>query len=462
MKKYRLLVFFLAFIIRLIALNQSLWLDEATTAKVVKDYSYLGIITKFSPFDFHPPLYYLLMKLWTGFFGDSEIALRFPSVIFSLLTGWFVYLIGGIWAAAFFLFNPLIVYYSQEARMYMMATFFLTGALYFLISNIKYQKSKLHIKNQILFNLFIFLSLSTFYGSIFLVAAFLIYLLYKRQYKHFLICLFVIFVYFLLASPLLLKQFANAQKSLNLVLNWKLVLGTVSLKNLLLLPIKFSFGRISFYPKWLYWGVLGVWGFLVWFFVVAGGIKNRLLFYLFLGPLVIGLLFSFFTPLLQYFRFLYLIPVMSLLLAKGTKITIYQPARPAGGYIIIGGFFILSFVYLLNPQFHRENWKSLAASLSQDKPVYMIVPSSDALRYYRPEIRIIDWRFNRNHFPNLNELVIIPYTADIYGFDYKKEIEKKGFTFKERRDFGGVWYEIWVKNKDYAGSFLYSLRTARI
>ncbi|NCN22390.1 glycosyltransferase family 39 protein, partial [Candidatus Falkowbacteria bacterium] len=75
-------VFLLAFLIRLIGINQSLWLDEATTARVVQQYNYQEIITKFSPNDFHPPLYYLFMKFWTNIFGYSEVALRFPSIIF--------------------------------------------------------------------------------------------------------------------------------------------------------------------------------------------------------------------------------------------------------------------------------------------------------------------------------------------------------------------------------------------
>jgi len=119
------LVLFFGLILRLISLNQSLWLDEATTA-LVSQMSLTDFFTKFMPNDFHPPLYYLFMKLWTNFFGYSEIVLRMPSVLFSLATGYVVYLIGGAWAAVFFLFNPLIVYYSQEARMYMMGAFFVT------------------------------------------------------------------------------------------------------------------------------------------------------------------------------------------------------------------------------------------------------------------------------------------------------------------------------------------------
>src|SRR3989338_11407589 len=90
MKAKILLLFFSAFLIRLISLDQSLWLDEATTARVVRQYNFTEIISKFSPSDFHPPLYYLFMKIWTNVFDYSEIALRLPSVVFSLLTGYLV------------------------------------------------------------------------------------------------------------------------------------------------------------------------------------------------------------------------------------------------------------------------------------------------------------------------------------------------------------------------------------
>jgi len=145
---YFVLIF--SFLIRLIHLNQSLWLDEAVVAKVVQTIPFHLIPSSFSPSDFHPPLYYIIMSLWTSVFGYSEIALRFPSIIASLLTGWVVYKIGlflgdkkmALWAAIFFLFNPLIVYYSQEARMYMMATLFTTCALYYFLHIIKEKKQK--------------------------------------------------------------------------------------------------------------------------------------------------------------------------------------------------------------------------------------------------------------------------------------------------------------------------------
>ena len=63
------LILIIAFLFRLIGLNQSLWLDEAVTAKVVRQFSYLDIVRQFSPSDFHPPLYYLFIKFWTNIFG---------------------------------------------------------------------------------------------------------------------------------------------------------------------------------------------------------------------------------------------------------------------------------------------------------------------------------------------------------------------------------------------------------
>ena len=87
---FTILIF--AFLLRLISLNQSLWLDEATTALVAKMPIY-DFFTKFMPADFHPPLYYLVIRGWWLVVSGSEIALRLPSVVFGLLTIYFVYLI---------------------------------------------------------------------------------------------------------------------------------------------------------------------------------------------------------------------------------------------------------------------------------------------------------------------------------------------------------------------------------
>ena len=400
-------------------------MDETVTANVVENYKITQIVSEFSPTDFHPPLYYLFMKLWTNFFGYSEIALRMPSILFSLLTGYVIYLIGGIWSVALFLFNPLIVYYSQEARMYMMVTFFLTASLYYFLKS----------KNLILFNLFLIVSFYTFYGSIFLIATIFIYLLYKKRYKMFFVSCFLFLVSFVLISPLLHQQFLRSKISLAQVANWSLVLGKANLKNLLLIPIKFSIGRISFYPKWLYWAVAGIWTGFVFFTIKTVLNKTvfiKTVFYLFIFPLVLGFLVSFFAPMLQYFRFLFLIPIMSLLLSRSNL----------RGWILATGFLIFSLVYLLNPAFHRENWKNLVKSLPKGKPVYMITASSDPIKYYNDNLLIKELT---NYGLISQEIIVIPYTADIYGLDYKKSLSKNGYQQKEVMNFRELSFDIWER-----------------
>jgi len=463
-KSYFLLAIILplGFLIRLIALNQSLWLDEATTAKVMQNYSLISIITKFSPTDFHPPFYYLFMKLWASVLGVSEIALRMPSVIFSIITGYIIYLIGkkikdektGLFAAAFFLFNPLIIYYSQEARMYSLVTLTLTASLYFLInlnqndtfdtnnSKIKSQKSKLLLiksQNLIFFNVFSILSFYSFYGSIFLIAAFFLYLLIKKQYKFLLVSCLTFFVSLLVISPLLLKQLSNSRQALQAVANWKQVLGPANIKNLVLIFIKFAFGRISFYPKKIYYLISGIWTAVIFLYVVKGATRQRFLGLLFIFPIFLGIIFSLWSPLLQYFRFLYLIPILSILLIFGLSNRVNS--NFIGSILVLGGFIALSMVYLLNPNFHREDWKSLVASLIANKKVYMIQSSSDPLLYYDKNIEVVDLKSAGKI--NEKNIVVIPYTADIHGVNYQNKLLKQNFKLIGKKIYRELIVEYW-------------------
>ncbi|OGK08888.1 hypothetical protein A2767_05065 [Candidatus Roizmanbacteria bacterium RIFCSPHIGHO2_01_FULL_35_10] len=465
-KKILFLIFFLAFLVRLISLDQSLWLDEATTARVVHKYNFFEIVTKFSPNDFHPPLYYLIMKVWTNMFGYSEIALRMPSILFSLLTGYLVYLLGnkitnndsgphsaeasrgkqagmtkenvGIWSAAFFLFNPLIIYYSHEARMYMMATMFLIASLYYLLAG--YLVAGL--KNKILFSLYLSLSFLTFYGSIFLIIPIILYLIYKKEFRVLFLLLLLFTLTLLLISPLLFQQLNNAKQQIKLIPNWNLVLGNADSKNLLLIPIKFSIGRISFYPKWFYWGISILWTGIVWFLAVKGGLKNKFLMYLIFGTLGLGIIFSFFTPLLQYFRFLYLIPIISVLIAIGGSTEHLKGVR----WIVVSGFVCWSLIYLLNANFHREDWKSLVRNLPNNTKVYMITSTSDPLEYYANNIKILDIRYLEEQKSLDKVLYVIPYTSEIHGIEYRTNLAAKRFSLINENSFRGVTLEKWEKD----------------
>jgi len=436
MKKNLLALFSFSFLIRLIALNQSLWLDEAVTAKVVRTIPFFKIPVLFSPGDFHPPLYYLVLKLWTAIFGYSEIALRFPSVICSVLTGYIVYRIGcalkdrkmGFWAAALYLLNPLVVYYSQEARMYSMVTLFATCALWMFVILLKKSGKKVTPPLS-LFILFSALSIWTFYGSIFFIATLIGLLFRSKKHRLGTLSLVGLGAAVLVVSPLLLRQLANSAQSVAGVMNWKSVLGPASVKNIALIFLKFAGGRISFEPKLLYYAVAGAWTIVTFGLMALGGLKQKSFLILFFAPLLIASLVSFVSPMMQYFRFLYLIPVMCLLIAPvllHPPVLRKYPMVAYAKYAVLAGFLGFSCCYLLIPQFHREDWRTLTVVIPAKAAVYMILPSSDPVLYYDPELRPAELRTVAAVKNIQPEIYVIPYVTEVYGFDYKKALTVKG------------------------------------
>ena len=122
-----LLIIVLAAFLRFYLLDsQSFWNDEGNSARIAE--RSLQKITEAAAGDIHPPLYYYLLHFWRGVFGSSEIALRSLSAVLGVLLVGLTYLIGrkafsvgvGLLAAFVAAVNPFQVYYSQEARMYML------------------------------------------------------------------------------------------------------------------------------------------------------------------------------------------------------------------------------------------------------------------------------------------------------------------------------------------------------
>ena len=108
--------------------GQSLWSDEGTS--VVLALRDLGAITRGAALDIHPPLYYYLLHFWMTAFGSGEIAVRALSALLGAATVWLTWLLGrrlfsapvGLAAALLLALSPLHVQYSQETRMYVLAT----------------------------------------------------------------------------------------------------------------------------------------------------------------------------------------------------------------------------------------------------------------------------------------------------------------------------------------------------
>lgn len=88
-----------------------------------------------------PPLYYALAWLWTQVTGNGEVGLRSLSALAGVLTIPVAYFVGrelrdrhaGLLAAALVAFNPMLVWYSQEARSYALLVLFCTLSLLFCV-----------------------------------------------------------------------------------------------------------------------------------------------------------------------------------------------------------------------------------------------------------------------------------------------------------------------------------------
>jgi hypothetical protein len=154
--------------------QQSFWYDEAVTVGLVR--MDLGdMLDRIPDSESTPPLYYVIGWLWAKLFGTGEVGLRSLSALCGTALVPVVYaaaarLAGvraGLIAAALAAVNPLLVWYSQEARAY--ALFVLMGGLSFLFF-IRLLTGDPRRRTLVLWGIVSALALATHYFAAFLVA----------------------------------------------------------------------------------------------------------------------------------------------------------------------------------------------------------------------------------------------------------------------------------------------------
>jgi len=184
-------ILLLASILRLWNLgSESAWIDEAYSIELAK-HSVVDILNGTAA-DQHPPLYYLLLRLWF-FFGSGVTYARLLSVIIGVINvgqvlhcgkksaGIVIGLLGGLLVAV----SPMHVWYSQEIRMYILLVSLTTAsttALWWVLRG--NQTSR-----WILYCLFSTLALYTHYFAAFVLLAQGIWVLiwiWKQRTLHFL------------------------------------------------------------------------------------------------------------------------------------------------------------------------------------------------------------------------------------------------------------------------------------
>ena len=138
----------------------------------------------------HPPLYYVMARLWSQLWGSSITTTRGLAAIFSLLVlpaifwlCWelFPHSLVGWWAIALVSVSPIHVLYAQEARQYSLwaVTSLLASAAFWRA--VKAQKPKL--SDWLLYSLTLSLNFYTSLLSILVAIAHAIYLICTEQFK---------------------------------------------------------------------------------------------------------------------------------------------------------------------------------------------------------------------------------------------------------------------------------------
>jgi 4-amino-4-deoxy-L-arabinose transferase-like glycosyltransferase len=129
----------LAAILRFSTLDvQSYWFDEAVTVGLVKS-SFGHMLSSIGGSESTPPLYYAVAWVWSRVFGSGEVGLRSLSALAGTAFVPVAYAAGATLAsrrvaltiAGLATVNPLLIWYSQEARSY--ALLLLLASLSFLL-----------------------------------------------------------------------------------------------------------------------------------------------------------------------------------------------------------------------------------------------------------------------------------------------------------------------------------------
>jgi mannosyltransferase len=108
----------------------------------------------------NPPLFEIILHYWIKVFGISEFSVRFPSLLFSVLTIYVVYRIGlkffsipiAILSATLITFSSYLIEYSHEARVYSLFALLTCTSMYYFLKICHFQKIKLNFLILVLIN----------------------------------------------------------------------------------------------------------------------------------------------------------------------------------------------------------------------------------------------------------------------------------------------------------------------
>jgi 4-amino-4-deoxy-L-arabinose transferase-like glycosyltransferase len=365
----------------------SLWLDEASTYTIsVKSFADIWQVTASG--EFNPPLFYWAEHVML-MLGNNEIILRFIPALLGVLTIPLFYLIGkefldrnaGLIAASACAFSPFLIYYSQEARAYMMMLFFIALATVFFLKAMKSGS----LTHWILFGVFSALAFWAHFYAFVMIAALVLYALIEW-------------------APRIQTELTN----LKMLVSGVVVFVVLSLP-LIIVTLQLFVLRTSSAPTY---GIQGLGIILETFSQISGmndiamyllvalfvvGIiqafyigKNKAIFLVLITVLtfVISYILSFKMPMLpRYLIFLSIVFFIGIAISYRAVYSLWNTRAVVYGFIVV--LFVISAPVLAGyySGYSKEDWRGFSATLQQKTmpgDIVVSVPGyiSQPLDYY--------------------------------------------------------------------------------
>lgn len=446
-------ILFLGFLLRIVHLNQSFWLDEA--AQVIE--SSRPLIKQLDiGADFHPPLYHILLHFWM-YLGTSETWIRLLSVFFGIGVIFMIYKISqllfskgiSLFSALFAAISPYLIWYSQEARPYILFVFLSLVATYFLL-----------LKKWRLYLIFSILTLYSLYFAPFLLIAHLVYILFfeKKFLKKMIFAQIISFIFFLPWVPFFKRQLEiGTQGNFQ---GWQNIVSFTPLKAIPLTFSKFIFGHGSIDNNLIYALIISP-VFLIFLYNIIKLLKKRegqIISCFFSIPFIVSVFITMFIPVLAPQRLLFLLPFFIIIYTAGS-LDLSKLSRTISILLFSGVSAAGIFQYYTNPYVQREQWRQAVDYIEKEGNKNSLAifafpePFAPYLWYQQNIVEAIGvapgFKVSSRDLENLS--ATITTKTRLYFFQYLtgltdpsnitiNYIEQSGYKLKSIKDFPGVGF----------------------
>jgi mannosyltransferase len=374
---------------------QSYWYDEAQAAHELH-LSLGSMLSSMVDVETAPPLYFVLGWAWAHVFGAGEVALRSLSALAGTALIPIAYLCGrdlvsrraGLLTAAFVALSPFMIWYSQEAREYMLLAA-LCGAALLCFVRASREPSARNIARWAGFSV---LALLTHYFAGFLIAPQALWLLYRARSRASVVAVVVVGLVEVALIPLLVS---HATASL-----LGFITGTHLSTRMQAVPIAFALGP-SLGNSLLGYGLIGAAVLLAIMIVLlivgaepdelrGAGVAGGLAAVVLLVPLVIALLGK------DYYIERALIPAwlpLAIVLAAACTTRRLRVPGAILATIVVAGFTYGVIEINTNAQYQRPDWRAVAQALGSPSGPRAIAVydglGTDPLAFY---LRGVSWK----------------------------------------------------------------------